>query len=341
MNDSHDRYRRQILLREIGSAGQDKINGKTAVIIGCGALGCATAEILTRAGVGRIRLADRDFVELSNLQRQVLFDESDAAERLPKATAARRKLSAINSVVSIEDNVVDITPRNVEEIIQGADVVLDGTDNAETRFLINDACIKHDIPWVYGGAVGMEGLAAALSPDGPCLRCFLPEPPPPGSLATCDSQGVLSTSPLTTAAMQATEALKLLLGDNSGIGVMTTFDIWNRRFRTVRLRKAVGCPACGERTFPFLEATSTSRTSRLCGRCAVQITPAGPAAAPVDLEQLGQRLRSAYACHFNGILLTVKTEQLEIIIFPDGRSIVKGTLEESVARTVLARILAN
>jgi molybdopterin-synthase adenylyltransferase len=339
MKNTSDRYRRQTLLPEIGPEGARRLASASAVVIGCGALGTASAEILARAGVGQLRIVDRDFVERSNLQRQILFDETDADTRLPKAVAAMRKLGAVNRDIRIAGEVADVTPRNIERLIAGADVVLDGTDNAETRFLINDVCIKHAVPWVYGGAVGTEGLVTPIVKDGPCLRCFLPDPPPPGALPTCDTQGVLAAAPLTVAALQATEAIKILIGDESGAGRLTSLDVWRREQRTVTIKKSPVCPACARGELSFLNADSTASSTRLCGRNAVQITPP-EGAPPLDLEQLRRRLEATVETHYNGLMLILISNPFEIVIFQDGRSMVKGTTDASVARTLLARYLA-
>ena len=240
-----DRYSRQELLPEIGSEGQKRIEAATVCLIGCGALGTGIAEILVRAGVGRLRIADRDFVELSNLQRQVLFDESDAANRRPKAEAAAQKLAAINSTVTVEPFVTDVVPQTIASLIEGADVVLDGTDNFKTRYLINDICVRAELPWVYGGALGMKGLVLPVLPGkSACLRCMLPDPPPPKDVPTADIAGILAGTTRTVSALQATCALQLLVGDESGAGRLTSINMWTRRFSTVTIPKNDRCPTC-------------------------------------------------------------------------------------------------
>lgn len=333
-----DRYVRQTRLPEIGAEGRARIGSATVCLIGCGALGTGVAEMLVRAGIGRLRIADRDFVELSNLQRQVLFDESDAEKRLPKAEAAALKLRQINSEVVVEPMVADVVPRNILSIIEGATVVLDGTDNLETRYLINDACVSRNIPWVYGGAVGMSGLVLPVLPGkGPCLRCMLTEPPPPGTLPTCDTAGVLAATTRIVSSLQFSAALQLILGDHSGIGRLTRLDVWTRNFSTVTISKDEQCPACGKDRFEFLSSEKTAWTTTLCGRNAVQVVP--PVQEELDLAALKTRLQKLGNVTDNGFLLTVEVDGLEVVLFPDGRAVVQGTIDEARARTLLSRVL--
>ena len=340
MTNTHDRYHRQTLLPGFGDESAKALEAATVTLVGCGALGTAIAEILVRAGVGALRIVDRDFVEESNLQRQILFDEDDARESLPKAIAAKRKLVRINSSVRINAEVADVTPKNIEPLIDGVQLVLDGTDNAETRFLINDACVKHRIPWIYGGAVGTQGLVATIRPGvGPCLRCFLPDTPPAGSLPTCDTAGVLAPAPLTVASLQATAALKLLLGIDTPVGALTQVDVWRPKMTTIHVARDDQCPACGEGRFEFLDAALTAWATTLCGRNAVQITPPGD--NRLDLQSLGDTISRSTPTHFNGILLTIDADPFEIIVFPDGRCIIKGTTDEGTARGVYAKYLGG
>ncbi len=335
-----DRYARQIRLPQIGAAGQARIDAATVCLIGCGALGTGLSEMLARAGVGRIRIADRDFVERSNLQRQVLFDEDDADKRLPKAEAARTKLQAINRNIQVEALVTDVVPRNILDIIEGATVVLDGTDNLETRYLLNDACLKREIPWVYGGAVGMSGLVLPIVPGkGPCLRCLLPDPPPLGTLPTCDTAGVLAATTRTVSSLQFSAALQLVLGDFAGVGRLTRLDVWTRHFSTVTIPKDDACPACARHHYEFLSAKNTAWTTTLCGRNAVQVTP--QTETTLDLAAMQDRLTSLGQVTDNGFLLTLRLDNLEIVLFPDGRAVVQGTTDEARARTVLAQVLAG
>lgn len=340
VDELENRYSRQILLPKIGESGQAKLQEGSALIVGCGALGSVISEVLVRAGVGVVRIIDRDFVELSNLQRQVLFDEEDVAQRMPKAEAAVRKLRQINSTIQIDALVADVNPRNVEELVAQASIVLDGTDNLETRYVLNDACVKLNKPWVYGGAVGTEGLIMAIVPnEGPCLRCLFPEPAPPGGLTTCDTAGVLGTTPLIVAAIQATEAIKLLVGDTDGVGHLTSLDVWHSQFHRTKVKRQSDCPTCHDREFRFLSSGGVAWVTTLCGRNAVQITPAE--AVSVDLESLRVTLAKVGQTQFNGLLLTFIVDERELIVFPDGRAIVKGTTDEAEAKTLYARYVGG
>ncbi len=331
-----ERYSRQVLLPAIGPQGQEKLAASCVLVLGCGALGSVAADALARAGVGRLLLADRDFVELSNLQRQVLYDEQDVADRLPKAEAAARRLRRVNSDIALEAQVADLGPGNIESLLKRADLCVDGTDNVETRYVLNDACVELGKPWIYGGAVGTEGLAMAILPGhGPCLRCAFPEPPPTGSLQTCDTAGVLGTLPLLVAALQATEAIKLLLGERSGVGRLRSVDAWRGRFSSVTLPRDAQCPCCARGERSFLTAQATSWVTSLCGRNAVQVTPPEP--ARLDLEQLARSLSRVGQVSCNGLLLTLQIDGHELIVFADGRAMVKGTSDGVRARSLVAR----
>ena len=340
MTQGTDRYARQVVLRELGPGGQARLRDATALLVGCGALGCTQAQLLARAGVGRLRIADRDFVELDNLQRQLLFDEDDVAMRLPKAEAAARKLRRINSDIAVEGVVVDVVPRNVEALLRDVQVVLDATDNIETRYLVNDSCVKHGVPWVYGGAVGCSGLVMAIRPGvGPCLRCLFPEPPPPGSLATCDVAGVLNTVPAIVASLQVTEALRLLVNDPPAAPYLVAVDLWESAFRRVVVHREPACRCCGQLVFDFLDAAETSTAEKLCGRNAVQLSPAGD--VTLSLEDLAKRLAAVGEVSTNGLLLQLRTGAHELIVFPDGRAIIRGTDDPAVARSLYARYIGT
>jgi len=340
MASINDRYARQRVLPEIGSEGQEKLLNAAVVVIGCGALGSLQAQLLARAGVGRIRIVDRDVLEMNNLQRQVIFDEEDVAAGLPKAEAAARKLKKINSSIEIEGLVEDVTPRNIEGLIADADLVLDGTDNIETRYLINDACIKHQKPWIYGGVIGTTGMTMPVLPnEGPCIRCLFPDPPPPGSLPTCDTVGVLNTAPATVASIQVTEALKLIVGSGASEHRLLTIDLWTGSYRFVTVQKNENCPCCGEGRYDFLEAKEVSWTTTLCGRNAVQISPAR--AVTLSLDDLSKRLAQAGKVSYNGLLLQFQVSDHELVIFPNGRTIVKGTTDEAVAKSLYAKYLGH
>lgn len=334
------RYSRHCLLPEIGEAGQRRLLSARVTIAGCGALGALAASHLARAGVGQLRLVDRDFVDLGNLQRQALFDEDDVAQKLPKAEAARRKLARINGSIHIEAIVGDIVQRNVESLVEGASLVLDGTDNAETRYLLNDACLKHGIPWIYGGVMGTRGLVMGFtSREGPCLHCLYPQPPSPGSLPTCDTVGVLATAPALVATLQATHALKLLVGEQLD-GALWAVDPWRGTFERIEVARNPDCPACARREFGFLHARQTSSAARLCGRDMVQISPPEQS-APIDLERLARALAGAVPVRSNGYLLEIRPGDREITVFADGRILVKGTTDETEARALAARYIAS
>jgi len=340
MSQIDDRYSRQVLLREIGEDGQRKLLASTVLIVGCGALGSNLATLTVRAGFGRVRIVDRDVLERSNLHRQVLFDEDDVAAGLPKAIAAARKLVRINSDVVVEPHVTDVTASRIEPLLEGVDVVLDGTDNFEIRYLINDACLEHGIPWVYAGVVATSGMSMTFTPgDGPCLRCLFPELPPPGSLPTCDTIGVLNTAPALLATLQATEAIKLVTDPKAVSRGLLHLDLWSRAFRVLEVARVDDCPACGQGRRDFLESRDTPWTTSLCGRNTVQISPARPVELQLDL--LGARLAKAGEVRNNGFLLQFDAEGHTLVVFPDGRVLVQGTNDEALARTLHARYIGS
>ncbi len=337
-----DRYSRQVLFNGIGTEGQRRLGESRALIIGCGALGSAQAESLARAGVGRLRIADRDFVEFSNLQRQTMFTESDARERLPKAIAAANHIGEINSEDEVEPEIVDVNHSNIERLIQDCDVVLDGTDNFATRYLINDACVKHKVNWIYGAAVGSYGVTMTIRPDvTPCLRCVFPEPPPAASAPTCDTAGVIMPIISVVSAMQVTEALKLLTAQRPDLHQsLMQFDVWRNEWRRVRLsEKAPDCPTCALRRFDSLDAEQSEAAAVLCGRHAVQISPAQP--ARVDLVALSQKLQSSGEVKANNYLVRFRTGDFELTVFQDARSIIRGTDNVATARSLYAKYIGN
>jgi molybdopterin/thiamine biosynthesis adenylyltransferase len=333
----NSRYSRQLVLPQIGEEGQRRLLGARITVIGCGATGTVVANHLARAGVGRLRIVDRDWVELNNLQRQLLFDEADVAEGLPKAKAAERRLRAVNSEIEIEGVVSDVHAANVEGLIADADLVMDGTDNFETRYLLNDACVKLGKPWVYCGSVSTYGMALLIVPERtPCLRCVFPEPPPPGTSATCDTAGVLGPAVSVAASLAATEGIKWLVDDAAAAsGQMVHVDVWELSWHTFRLTRKEDCPCCVERRFPYLEASASSHVTALCGRNAIQITPV--AAGKLDLPRVAERLRPAGQVTVNPFLLKLEVDGYLLTLFPDGRAIVEGTTDETVARTLYAR----
>ncbi len=301
-------------------------------------MGCFQASLLARAGLGRIRIADRDLVEWSNLQRQVLFEESDAAANVSKAEAAAQRLRAINSSISVESLAVDVTTKNAESLLAGSDLVLDGTDNFETRYLLNDVCVKLGKPWVYGGVLGTVGMVMPIIPGhGPCLRCFIPDSPEPGSFPTCDTAGVLNSAVAVVASMQATMALRILLGSPPAETGLLYCDVWNSSFELMKPRRDENCPCCGQRNFEFLDASQVSWTTSLCGRNSVQVNPARE--IELDFGSLTKRLEQVGRVTKSGLLLRFAADGGQMVIFPDGRAIVENTTDQAKARTFYARYL--
>lgn len=337
-NGFESRYARQALLPEIGAAGQERLRSGSVLIVGCGALGSAAATFLVRAGVGRVIVADRDIVELHNLHRQLLYDEEDVTNAMPKAEAAALRLRRINSEIEITPLLIDVAPRNVENIIRDVDVVLDGTDNVETRYLLNDACLEQSRKWVYGGAVGTSGMTFTIFPgDGPCLRCIFPEPPPPASLPTCDTAGVLNTLPALVASLQASEVQKILIGSDALSRDLVVVDPWHGSFQRVGVKRAADCPACVHGKREFLWESDVTQSTRLCGRNAVQIDP--PQDLGVSLKEIHAKLTRVGRADFNGQSLRFWADGLEIVLFSDGRAIVRGTTDPTAARRVYSKYI--
>ncbi len=338
--DDLRRYSRQVLLPKIGTDGQRRLQSARVLVLGVGALGTALASFMVRAGCGTVRLADRDFIELDNLQRQTLFDESDIAAGLPKAVAAAEKLRRTNSAVTVEPVVADVTAANILELVEGCDLVLDGADNVETRLLLNDASLKLRVPWVYGAAIGMTGATMPFIPGrGPCFRCIVPNQPAPGALPTCETAGILGTAPAVVAALQATEAIKILCGAlEDVVSQMRYVDVWAATVEAIDIRKgSEPCPACDLSRFDFLQGTRGGGSAKMCGRTAVQLDP-GVSAGP-DFRALSERLAPLGDVSFNAYMLRFRTGEKEIVVFPDGRAIVKGTADEAAARAFYARFV--
>jgi molybdopterin/thiamine biosynthesis adenylyltransferase len=335
---ARERYSRQSRFWAIGEGGQERLGAARVLVVGCGALGSAALDLLARAGVGLLTVVDRDVVELSNLQRQLLFDEADAQAGTPKAVAAARAVHRINSEVEVRPIVADVTPANVEALVAAAGAVLDGTDNLETRYLLNDACVKAGVPWVYGGAIGSTGMSMTVVPgETACFRCVFPDHRPGRALATCDTAGVLGPSVVAVAGFQTAEILKLVVRDREHVNRgLTAFDLWTNELQRVeRVQRQPGCPCCAERRFEYLEARSTSQTTSLCGRNAVQVSPGRPVA--LDLGQLGRRLAVAGAVTSTEHLVRLRVGEHELTVFGDGRAIVKGTSDVAQARSLYAR----
>jgi molybdopterin-synthase adenylyltransferase len=341
-NGNRDRYSRQTLFAGIGPAGQKRLAGATAAIVGCGALGTVLASNLVRAGVGRVLIADRDFIEANNLQRQILFDEDDIARGLPKAVAAAEKLRRTNSTVTVEALVQDVTVDTVESFIAGADVVLDGTDNFETRYLLNDACVRAGVPWIYSGVIASYGVTMNILPgDTACLRCVFPERPLPGTLPTCDTAGVLNGIVGVIAGVASTEALKLLVGSDRLVRGMTWIDLWENTFDRLEVPRHDACPTCALHEYEYLDATDGDGGTSLCGRNAVQVRAAGHGgtAVALDLPALADRLSAVGSVAHNAFLLRLRVDSFDITVFPDGRAIIKGTDDPAVARSLYARYI--
>ena len=346
MSESLERYRKQVLFAGVGEEGQRKINESRVLLVGCGALGSVIADQLTRAGVGHLRLVDRDFVETSNLQRQVLYDEQDVADQMPKAIAAANKLRRINSSIEIEPVVADVDHTRILDLMQGCDVVLDGTDNFEVRLLLNDASLETGIPWINGGCVGSHGQVMTIIPGvTACFRCLVADEPEPGSTETCDTAGVLAPAVNVVSSLQVVEAIKLLTGQSKLIEpVLTVIDVWEGTYRRLKLGDLPAksdCPACRHGERKWLRGEGGSRTTTLCGRNAVQVAPAGR--GMLDLAQLAGRLRSSGTVTSNPFLvrLALPGEQTEITVFRDGRAIIKGTEEIATARALYARYVGH
>ena len=330
-----ERYSRQILFSGIGDRGQESLLHSHAVIVGCGALGSFHAAALARAGVGRLTIIDRDYVEPSNLHRQWLFEESDAAAALPKAVAAQRRLAAINSAIEVRAIVADLTPSNAEDLLP-ADLILDGTDNFDTRYLINDFSISRSIPWIYGAAVGAYGLAMPVLPGRTaCLRCVYPEPPS-GAQPTCETAGVLNVIISAVASVQIADALKLLSGNpDAVVPRITTIDLWGAGIRQIPTPdRDPACPTCGLRQFPHLEESARSPVT-MCGRNAVQIHDR----RSLDLTALATQLRPLGEVRINEYALRFTAPPYDLTIFPDGRAIIKGTSDPAAARALYAKYL--
>ncbi len=332
-----DRYSRQILFPEIGEEGQRRLGNSRVVIVGCGALGTIIATSLVRAGVGKVRIIDRDFIEYHNLQRQVLFDEDDIRNQLPKAIAAEQHLKRVNSSVEIEGVVADVNYTNIERLVTGADLILDGLDNLETRFLINDVSLKHKIPWVYGGAVSSSGMTISIIPDEtPCFRCVSASPTGRGIALTCDTAGVISPAPFIIGSLQTAEAMKILVGAEEINRDLIIIDVWKGEFSRFKIGRRADCPACrGE--YEFLEARFGTRTTSLCGQNAVQVL--NPRVRSISLEDLAAQLKLVGRVTYNEFMLRFVVDAQEMFIFPDGRAIVKNTADESLARGLYAKYI--
>ena len=335
----HDRYSRQVLFPGIGPQGQARLAQGRVAIVGCGATGACVSGLLARAGVGQLVIIDRDYVEPSNLQRQSLFDEADAAESLPKAIAAGRKIAAFNSEVHTAPVVADLTPENIESLLGDADLILDATDNFETRYLINDFAIKHGKPWIYAAAVAAYAVTMNVIPgETACLACVFPSPPE-GTIETCDTAGILNSAVNLIGSIQATEAIKFLVGAKDKLRrTLLSFDAWsNEQAEISAARPRPGCQACGKREFIHLAGERRPQIT-LCGRNSVQIHERN---RPVDFAEMSARLGSHGTVKHNAFVLKFWREPYEMTLFPDGRAIIKGTNDTSVARSLYARFVGS
>ncbi|WP_100333929.1 thiazole biosynthesis adenylyltransferase ThiF [Bacillus alkalisoli] len=334
-----ERYSRQILFTPIGEQGQRNMREKHVLVIGAGALGTGNAEALVRAGIGKLSIVDRDYVEWSNLQRQQLYSEEDAEAKLPKAMAAKSRLAAINSEVIIEAHVLDATPDVMEQLADGVDLIIDATDNFDIRFIINDIAHKYNIPWIYGACVGSYGLSYTIIPgETPCLQCLLKAMPLGG--ATCDTVGIISPAVQMVVAHQVSEAMKLLTGDKDALrNKLVSFDLWKNQYvaLNVSAMKSIDCHTCGETpTYPYLDFENQTKTAVLCGRDTVQIRPAR--AVQRNLEEVEKVLASQNVkVEQNPFLLSCELEGHRIVLFQDGRALVHGTKEIAKAKTLYHR----
>ncbi len=334
-----ERYSRQILFPGIGREGQERLGAARVAVIGCGAVGSALAALLARAGVGSLRIIDRDYVEPSNLQRQSLFEEADAAESLPKAVAAARRIAGFNSQVVIEPEIADLTPGNIEHLLGGVQLILDGTDNFETRYLANDYAAKHSVPWIYAAAVASYGVTMNVLPgETACLACIFPEAPS-GTFETCDTAGILNSAVNVVAGIEATEALKLLVGARDRLRrTLLSFDLWsNDRSEISTARPRADCRACARHDFVHLAGEGRPHIT-LCGRNSVQIHERQ---RPLDFAEISRRLQPHGAVRHNEFVLKFWHEPYELTLFPDGRAIIKGTTDTAIARSLYARFVGS
>ena len=333
-----NRYSRQVIFPGIGEKGQTKLADSQVVVIGCGALGTVIASCLVRAGIGKTRIVDRDFIEYHNLQRQILFDEEDIREQLPKAIAAERHLKRINSEVEIEGIVADVNYTNIEKFISGADLIIDGLDNFETRLLINDASLKHRIPWIYGGAISTYGMTMNIIPsETACFRCLSPSAAGGMMTQTCDTAGVINPAPLIIGAWQSAEALKMLVGSPDVSRDLITIDVWNGTFHRLKVTPRPACPAC-QGNYEFLEGHVGLKTVALCGQNEVQIL--NPEAPAILLKELARRLEPVVAeVKYNDFMLRFRVDDHEMIVFPDSRAILRETTDESLARGLYSKYI--
>jgi molybdopterin-synthase adenylyltransferase len=339
---THPRYSRQILFDGIKREGQERISASRVAMVGCGALGAAQASLLVRAGVGTLRIIDRDFVDESNLQRQILFDEEDVRSVLPKAVAAEKRLRLVNSLVNIEGVVEDVNASSIERLLGGFDLIVDASDNFDVRYLINDFSVRHRIPWIYGACVGSHGLTFPILPgEGPCLRCVFENKPPAGASVSCDTAGVIGPIVVLIAGMQVAEAMKLLSGARDHVSrKITSVDVWDNQHQSISLPPVnPECPCCARSEFPFLDGLLGAEATTLCGRNSVQIR--GQKGIHIDLDALSRRLEPLGHLEQNRFLLRATIDGHQLTVFSDGRAIINGTYDIGVAKSLYARYVGN
>lgn len=334
-----DRYSKQILFPGIGKKGQRKLGNSCVVVIGCGALGTIIAATLVRAGVGKVRIVDRDLIEYHNLHRQILFDEDDIKNQLPKAIAAERHLKKVNSSIDIEGIVADVNYNNIERLVSGADLILDGLDNFETRFLINDVSLKHNIPWVYGGAISSLGTTMTIIPgETPCFRCLCPVVPHPQTVPTCDTEGVIGPAPFVIGSLESAEAMKILVKADTINRDLIMIDVWEGIFHHLKISSHENCPAC-QGKYEFLEGKAGLKTTSLCTQNAVQVLNLD--VENLSFEKLAARIKPIAEVRYNEFMLRFTVNNHEMIVFPDGRAILRNTTDESLARQLYTQYIGS
>ena len=335
-----DRYIRQTAFAELGADGQKQLGRAKVLLAGCGALGSAIAVSLVRSGVGELTIVDQDFPEIINLHRQFLYDEDNVRHKVPKAVVAVQKLSKANSQVKVIPVVTELSANNIEKLARGKDLILDGTDNLDARYVINDYCVKYGVPWIYGGIIGASGMMMVIIPGkSACLRCLFPLPPAPGLVPTCATVGVLNPAPLLIGALESIEAIKYLSGKGKPRTGLIQFDLWGENFFTTKLERNKSCPACGKKKFEFLEKKQTEYAGRLCGNDAIKVIP--PKDLNLDLKALQRKLSRRGKAKYNGWIIEASIKGRRIIIFQDGRAIIDGVSEEPKAISVYHEIIGE
>lgn len=335
--EENDRYSRQLLLKVVGERGQRALSKASLLLVGCGATGSTIANHLVRMGIGKLHIVDRDIIENHNLHRQCLFDERDIGK--PKSVAAEEKLRAINSGVELSVEVKDVNFSNVERLVKGRDLVLDGTDNIETRFLVNDACVKNSVPWVYSGATATYGMSMNILPNSPCFRCLVSHVPRAGSVPTCDTVGVIPTIPAAIAAISSTEAVKVILRREDVNRNLTLYDIWDQTYYSIKIQKREDCECCSKHNFEFLEVRKRSLVTSLCGRNTIQITPIEK--GELSFSNLERKLKTWGKVKRTEFTLTLTLPKYKLIIFKDGRTLIEGTSDEKTAKSLYSRFVGG